>query len=77
MFLLEVFQTSIKSQYSTEKNDNSVVKLSDTRKSRLTLAQIKRLRIMNDMRKFEQQKKVEGLSKQYKPPAVPGGLPGI
>lgn len=77
MFLLEVFQTTVKSQYSTEKDDNSVIKLSDTRKSRLTLAQIKKLRIMNDMRKFEHQKKVEGLSKQYRPPAAPGGLPGI
>ena len=77
MFLNEVFQPTVKSQYSTEKDDNSVQKLSDTRKSRLTLAQIKRLRIMNDMRKFEQQKEVESISKQYRPPAQPGAMPGI
>lgn len=77
MFLTEFFQTTVKSQYSTEKDDNSVQRLSDTRKSRLTLAQIKRLRIMNDMRKFEHQKEVEGLSKQYRPVAPPGGIPGL
>jgi cellulose biosynthesis protein BcsQ len=77
MFLQEVFQPTVKSQYSTEKDDQSVQKLSDTRKSRLTLAQIKRLRIMNDMRKFEHQKEVEGLSKQYRPAAAPGALPGL
>ena len=77
MFLQEVFQPTVKSQYSTEKDDQSVQKLSDTRKSRLTLAQIKRLRIMNDMRKFEHQKEVEGLSKQYRPAAPPGGMPGL
>lgn len=77
MFLNEVFQHTVKSQYRTEKDDNSVQKLSDTRKSRLTLAQIKRLRIMNDMRKFEQQQEVESVAKQYRPPAQPGALPGI
>lgn len=77
MFLSEVFEPTIKSQYSTEKDDQSVQKLSDTRKSRLTLAQIKRLRIMNDMRKFEHQKEVESLSKQYRPAAPAGGLPGL
>ena len=77
MFLSEVFEPTVKSQYSTEKDDQSVQKLSDTRKSRLTLAQIKRLRIMNDLRKFEHQKKVEGLSKQYQPAAAPGGIPPV
>jgi hypothetical protein len=47
------------------------------RKSKLTLAQIKRLRMMNDVRKYEEQKKVEGLSKQYKPAAAAGAVPGL
>lgn len=77
MLVTEFFNQTLKSGFSTEKDDNSVQKLSDTRKSRLTLAQIKRLRIMNDLRKFEQQKEVEDISKQYKPPAQPGAMPGF
>ena len=67
--LLTEFLNTLASGYRTEKNDNSVQKLSDTRKSRLTLAQIKRLRVMNDLRKFEHQKEVESIAKQYRPPA--------
>ena len=75
--LLTEFLNTLASGYRTEKNDNSVQKLSDTRKSRLTLAQIKRLRVMNDLRKFEHQKEVESIAKQYRPPAAPGGMPGL
>lgn len=77
MLLTEFFKQSLKSGYRTDKDDNSVQKLSDTRKSRLTLAQIKRLRIMNDLRKFEHQKEVEDIAKQYKPAAPAGGMPGL
>lgn len=77
MFITELYNLKDKEGYRTEKNDNSVQKLSDTRKSRLTLAQIKRLRIMNDLRKFEHQKEVEDISKQYRPAAPAGGLPGM
>lgn len=77
MFITELFDLKNREGYRTEKDDNSVQKLSDTRKSRLTLAQIKRLRIMNDLRKFEHQKEVEDISKQYRPAAPPGGMPGL
>ena len=77
MLLTEFFGLKNSPAYRTEKDDNSVQKMSDTRKSRLTLAQIKRLRIMNDLRKFEHQKEVEDVSKQYRPPAPPGGMPGL
>lgn len=56
-----------------EKEDNSVMKLSDMRKSsRLTLAHLNRLRIAHDVRKFEHEKKLKSVSKQYKPAAEPG-----
>jgi hypothetical protein len=77
MLLSEFYSLKSSEGYRTEKDDNSVQKLSDTRKSRLTLAQIKRLRIMTDLRKFEHQKEVGSISKQYRPAAPPGGLPGL
>jgi hypothetical protein len=33
--------------------------------------------MMNDLKKFEEQKKVEALSKQYKPAAAAGEVPGL
>lgn len=76
MHILEIFE-DVSNGYRNEKQDNSVKKIGDLRKTRLTLAQIKRLRMMNDMRKYEEQKKVESLSKQYKPAAEPGAMPGV
>ena len=76
MFITDIFE-DIPTPYRTEKDDNSVKKMGELRKSRLTLAQIKRLRMMNDLRKFEEQKKVEILSKQYKLAAEAGAAPGL
>lgn len=71
MQLLELYN-SIPSGYRTEKDDNSVLKKSDTRKTRLTLTRLNKLRIMNDTRKLEHEKKLEKVSTQYKPaPAAP------
>ena len=67
MFISELFEPT-PDGYRTEKDDNSVQKLSDVRKTRLSLAQINRLRVMNDVRKFEHEKKMSTISKQYKPP---------
>lgn len=77
MFINDLFEDNTSPVYHDEKQDQSTQKLSDTRKSRLTLAQIKRLRMMNDLRKYEEQKKVESLSKQYKPAAAAGAVPGL
>lgn len=73
MFITEIFNMQNAEGYRSEKDDQSVQKFSDMRKTRLTLMQIKKLRLMSDLKKFEQQKKIEGLSKQYKPspPAGP------
>jgi hypothetical protein len=77
MFITELYNLKSAEGFRTEKDDESVQKLSDVRKSRLTLAQIKRLRIMNDLRKFEHQKEIEDVAKQYRPAAEPGAMPGI
>lgn len=55
--------------YETEKDDNTTLKLSDLRKTKLTLAQINRLRIMNDVRALEHEQKLKTVKKQYKMPA--------
>lgn len=74
MNLLEIFEP-MPAGYSSEKDDNTTVKLSDLRKTKLTLKQINRLRIMNDIRKLEHEKKIEAVQSQYKaPPAAEGGM---
>lgn len=67
MNLLEIFEPTPPG-YDTEQDDNSVVKLSDLRKTKLTLKQLNRLRIMNDVRKLEHEKKIEAVQNQYKAP---------
>jgi hypothetical protein len=54
------------------KDDDSVVKKKDTRKIRLTLKQINRLRRASDQHNIEQLKDMEFVSKMYAaPPAQP------
>ena len=69
MNILEIFEPN-PTGYATEKDDNSAVKLSDLRKTKLTLKQINRLRIMNDVRKLEHEQKLDSVRKQYKAPAA-------
>lgn len=59
--------------YSSENDDNSALKLNDLRKTKLTLRQIKRMRIMNDIRKLELAKKVKKVQTQYGASAAQGG----
>ena len=66
--------------HQTEKDDQSITKLSDMRKSsRLTLAHLNRLRIAHDVRKFEHEKKLKSVAKQYAPPPdmAAAGVPGV
>ena len=74
MNLLEIFEP-MPAGDSTEKDDHTVVKLRDLRKTKLTLKQLNRLRIMNDIRKLEHEKKIEAVQTQYKaPPQTQGGM---
>ena len=52
-------------EYQNVENDESQLKLSDTRKTRLTLRQIHQLRRMNDVREIEKQNEVDRLKKIY------------
>lgn len=70
MYLTELYNER-PAGYASEKDDNSVLKLSDLRKSsRITLADLNKIRMANDVRKVEHESKLEKVSKQYKPPAV-------
>ena len=70
MIVNELFEPA-KPGYNSVADDNSVLKLSDLRKSsRLTLADLNRLRMANDVRKVEHETKLEKINKQYKLPVA-------
>jgi hypothetical protein len=52
-------------------HDDSVVKKKDTRKIRLSLKQINRLRRAGDLHELEHAKDIEFVSKMYAPPPSP------
>jgi hypothetical protein len=82
MFINDLFESPepAKMGYQSEKDDNSTMKLSDLRKTRLTLAHLNRLRMANDVRKFEFETKMKTTQEQYGASAeaegAAGGLPG-
>ena len=67
MFVTDLFESPepAKPGYQSEADDNTVMKLSDLRKTRLTLAHLNRLRMANDVRKFEFEKKMKDTQEQY------------
>jgi hypothetical protein len=67
MQLFEMFDDDLPG-YRTEKDDNTPLKLGDLRKTKLTLKQLNRLRIMNDVRKLEKEKKIEAVKSQFAQP---------
>lgn len=77
MNIMELFDPAPKGYYD-EREDNSTLKLNDSRKTRLTLAHLNRMRQSHDVRKLEHEKKLKAVSKQYAPaPEAGGGLPGL
>lgn len=74
MIVTELFEPAKPGYQSTDK-DHTPLKLSDLRKTRLTLGDLNRLRMVNDVRKVEHETKLEKVSKQYKTPvAMPGPM---
>lgn len=70
MYITEFFGKAEEYGNRTEKDDNTALKLSDLRKTRLSLAQINRLRIMNDVRRLEHEQHLKKIHKQYAAPAA-------
>lgn len=76
MFLTELFDKDYL-DYQDQGQDNSTLKLGDSRKTKLTLSQINRLRRMNDLRNLEKAKELEIIQKQFAMPAGDGGGMGM
>ena len=75
MNVFELFDPAPNGYYD-EKADQSVIKMDDSRKTRLTLAHLNQLRQSHDVRKLEHEKKLKEVSKQYTPaPEAGGGMP--
>ena len=70
MILNELYQKQ-PDAYQDLSQDNSQPKKPDTRKTRLTLRQIRKLRQMNDVRTYEYKEKLKLIRQQYAPPAAP------
>lgn len=70
MNLFELLDNTLpETNHRTETDDNTSLKLHDLRKTKLTLKQINRLRIMNDVRKLEFEQKLDKVKVQYAQPA--------
>lgn len=67
MLLTEMFQDKM-GDYQDLGQDQSQYKMTDLRKTRLTLAQINQLRKMNDQRTSEYYKDLGKIRKQYAAP---------
>ena len=72
MVLSEMFNHQ-SSDYQDLTKDQSVEKLHDLRKTRLTLAQISQLRKMNDQRNVEYVEQITKVRKQYGAAPAAGG----
>jgi hypothetical protein len=76
MYIAELFDPTPHG-YHSEEDDQSSPKITASRKTRLTLAQLNKLRTLNDVRKFEHEEKKEKIKNQYAIPAQSMGGPGM
>lgn len=72
MILLELFDRAIPGFQDTE-DDNSKPQWRQSRKSKLTLRQIRKLRRMHDVRIYERAKNLKKIQDQYGAKAEPAG----
>lgn len=73
MNIFEIFETT-PAGYGSEEDDHTSLKMSDLRKTRLTLGQLNKLRIMNDVKKLEHEQKLIKVKNQYKSAASAEGM---
>ena len=64
MLLTEIY-TAGAPGYNQPENDQSEPSLKDVRKTRLTLSQINSLRLMNDVRRFEEESRLTDIQRQF------------
>ena len=68
MKLFEMFEPAVPG-YQDVESDNSKPKWRESRKTKLTLRQIRKLRKMLDVRNYEYNKNLKKIRKQYEPVA--------
>lgn len=73
MILNELYQKQPEG-YQDVAQDNSQPTYGSLRKTHLTLKQLRKLRMMNDVRTFEYKEKLAQVRKQYAPPPAPPAL---
>jgi hypothetical protein len=71
MHLFEMYTPPVQG-YQDPATDNSVQKWTETRKTKLTLRQLRKLRKMLDVRNYEYAKNLKKVRTQYKPVATEG-----
>ena len=76
MLLFEMFGKAIPG-YQDVESDNSKPKWKQSRKTKLTLMQIRKLRKMLDVRNFEERENLKKVHSQYAPKADAGGAPSL
>lgn len=75
MNLFEMFDAAVPG-YQDLEADNSKPKWRESRKTKLTLRQIRKLRKMMDVRNYEKQKYLKKVHEQYGPQANPEAAAG-
>lgn len=63
--ILNEFFDDVDTAYENPADDNSRPYLRDLRKTKLTLKDINRLRLMSDIRRFEKNERLKSIKKQY------------
>jgi hypothetical protein len=71
MKLFEMYDAPVQG-YQDVSNDSSKYRYGDTRKTKLTLKQLRKLRKMLDVRNYEHNKNLKKVRKQYTPVAAEG-----
>jgi hypothetical protein len=73
MLLLEFFDSAPEG-YQDVSTDNSAPKWTESRKTKLTLGMLSKIRKMKDVQSFEKAKDLKKIRLQYQPPAQSGGI---
>ena len=62
-------------EFASPEDDNTILKgLKDMRKTKLTLAHLNKIRVMNDMRTYEKEQELERVQAQFAAPAAEEGF---
>ena len=72
MNLFELFDKSVPGYHDLEDDQSQITKY-EPRKTRLTLKQINKIRLMNDVRNYERKQKLKAIQDQYGDSATEGG----